>query len=63
MIPDDVLESFILQKYNNINNLQKQDVPETQPTVPQPKKGDAACDACAKKPAPYLWLRNNVFLL
>ena len=49
MIPEEVLESFILEKSLKNNNLQKQ--PSTQIThASQPvKKCDAKCDARTKK--------------
>ena len=56
-----MLESFLFEKSNHINNLQNQDASKT-PIESHPyEKCDAKCDARAQKSAPHLWLRNNVF--
>ena len=54
-----MLESFLFEKSNHINNLQNQDASKT-PIESHPHE---KCDARTKKSAPHLWLRNNVFLI
>ena len=56
-----MLESFLFEKSNNINNLNKKRVLKTAPKPNTVKKCDAKCDARVQKSAPHLWLRNNVF--
>ena len=56
-----MLESFLFEKSNHINNLNKKRVLKTAPKPNTVKKCDAKCDARSLAPAPHLWLRNNVF--
>lgn len=56
-----MLESFLFEKSNHINNLQNQDASKTPIESHPHEKCDANCDARAQKSAPHLWLRNNVF--
>ena len=56
-----MLESFLFEKSNHINNLQNHDASKTSFESHPHKKCDALCDARTKKSAPHLWLRNNVF--
>jgi len=60
-IPQDLLESFIFEKYNNINNLQKVVPSKTSSESHNAKMCDAKCDAIERWSEPFLWLRNNVF--
>ena len=60
-VPKDILEPFVLEKSLKNNNLQKQTSTQITHASQPVKKCDAKCDARTKKPAPYLWLRNNVF--
>ncbi len=60
-IPKDILESFLLKKYNNINGLQNNDAPQNLSASHTIQKWDANCEAESHVPAPFLWLRKNVF--
>ncbi len=56
-----MLDSFVFEKSNHINNLQNKGISKP-PIESHPfKKCDANCDAKTQAPAPFLWLRNNVF--
>ena len=56
-----MLESFLFEKSNHINNLRNHDASKTSFESHPHKKCDALCDARTKKSAPHLWLRNNIF--
>ncbi len=57
-----MLESFLFEKSNHINNLQNQDASKMPIESHPHEKCDAKCDARAQKSAPHLWfLPNTLF--